>query len=227
MFSPRAVTTFFGYDESMHAKALLLLIALCMAAPAIAADKELVEPVRTYKQGESVADIARSFYGNAHYELVIIKHNRIKDKNAIADGTPLKVGELANVLVAEGIKPEMIDEVNAVVRARYAYMTASGELMNALSASRKAKRATIPVRLREQVNNAAQAIETAAKALAKKGQYGDSATRFKNRLLEAAGLMRQLAKGRNDPKLDDRVHRLFAQAWVRAIMWTRNDDGDD
>lgn len=210
----------------MHAKALIISYALCLGGPALAKEKEFVETSRTYKQGETLAAIAGDFYGNPHYELVIAKHNNIKDKKAIPNGTALKVGDLADVLVAEGIKGEMMDDINAIVKARYTYMKMAGELLKSLAAAGKVKIAKIPVLVRDNLNVAAEAIEAAGKSLAKKGKYGDSPTRLKNRLLEAAANMRKLAKGTNDAKLDDGVHLLFAQAWVRAIMWTRNEDGD-
>lgn len=204
---------------------LALLITVTLSMPAASA-KDLVEPERVYKQGEALADIARDFYGSPHYELVILKHNNLKDKRAIPNGTALKVPDLADLLVAEGIRPEMMDDVNAIVKARYTFVKLENEVLKVHAAAGKAKTVTLPVRLRDDLTSAAGTIETAAKSLAKKGKYGDSPTRFKNRLLEAAASLRRLAKGANDAKIDDGVHLLFAQAWVRAIMWVRNEDGD-
>ena len=193
---------------------------------ALADDKELVETIYTLKRGERLADVARQFYGSPVYDLVIAKHNHIKDKESVAVGTKVRVPDLGDVLVAEGIKTEFMDDVNALVKARYRYMKVHDEIGQVIAAGAARKAVKVPAPVKIELETAASAIETAAKSLAKRGNYTESPSRLKNRLLEAAADLRTIAKGSGDAKLDAKVHVLFAQAWVRAIGWVRGEDGE-
>lgn len=207
----------------------ILLLGLASALPArvFAKDGLVEEKTRVLKGSETLADVARDFYGSPHYALLIVKHNKLADAKAVAAGGAVKLADLGDVLVANGVKKDLMDDYNAIVSARYEYMKVRGELQKVLAATPKGQKAKVPSNVAKELVAVAGVFESSAKSLAKKGKYGDSPTRLKNRLVEAATNMRKLAKGTNKPELDDKIHLLVAQAWVRAIMWAKNEDGDD
>jgi hypothetical protein len=177
-----------------------------------------------FKAGETLGQIAETYYGNKHYDLVIIKLNRIKDPAKIPPGTLLRVPDLKEMLLTEGFPKSLDAELDDISKARWGFMRVHEQLMRALTPG-NGEKGHVPAEVRRELRADADGLDKAGRVLAKQGNFSESATRMRQRLSKCADTLRKLAVG-TDPDLEDSVHLLLAQTFVRGLMWARNEDGD-
>lgn len=192
-------------------------VCLCFGGESVAASYKL-------KPGQTLADVAADIYGSSAYDQLIAKHNKIVAPKSVATGTEVKVPELKEMLFKEGIAKRLKSKVTSVTDARYTYMRHREAIIRALRDP--SPQARLNEKVRGELRDAATSLEKGAKALAKEGKHADSPTRMKGRLLEAAGILRAFSKGKGTTESEEKLHKLFAQAFVRAIMWARGEDGE-
>jgi LysM repeat protein len=196
-----------------------LLLALLVSPSAFGATYK-------YKAGDSVQQLAIDHYGHKDYSLVIVKLNKIKDPKQIAPGTPIRLPDLKDMLLNEGFPKNLEPQLEAVMKARYGFIKVREELIKALRPGNSKGKIQIPVAVRDELRSSADLMEKAGKELAKAGNFSDSATRMRQRLVTCAGNLRKLARGSQEKGLEESVHLLIAQAFVRGLMWAYNEDGD-
>jgi hypothetical protein len=177
------------------------------------------------KPGDSLGKVARAIYGASAYELALAKLNRFPSPKEVQPGAVVRTPDLKSMVLTEGLSKEVEPEIDDVLAARYEYMKIENELRKCLARAPAGGKATIPAEVRKALTGIAQDLESAGRAIAKKGVYAESPVRVKQRLEEAARKLRELANGKNDAKLADSIHRLLAQTWVRLLMWARLEDG--
>lgn len=190
------------------------------------AAKPAVAATIKFKAGDTVQQLAADHYGHKDYSLVVVKLNKIKDPKKIEVGTPLRMPDLKDMLLNEGFPKTLEPQLEDVMKARYGFIKVREELIKALRPGNSTGKIQIPVAVRDELRNSADLLERAGKELAKGGNFSDSATRMRQRLQECAGNLRKLAKGSKEKNLEERVHLLIAQAFVRGLMWAYNEDGD-
>ncbi len=173
-----------------------------------------------------MASVAEAFYGNRHYELVLAKLNKLKDGAPVPAGTQVRTPDLKEMLLTEGLPKSLAPQLARVAKARYGFVKIHEDLERALHPGNSDAKVHMPYALAKGLKRDAAALEAAAKELAKRGNFSNSATRMRQRLDAAALLMRQMAAGSGAADAEDQVHLLFAQAFVRGLMWARNEDGD-
>jgi LysM repeat protein len=195
-----------------------LVVGLLLAGGSARADYQM-------KPGESLGKVARAIYGASAYELALAKLNRFPSPKEVQPGTVVRIPDLKSMVLTEGLSKEVEPEIDEVLAARYQYMKVENELRKSLARAPAGGKATIPAEVRKALIDIAKDLETAGRAMAKKGVYAESPVRVKQRLEEAAKRLRELANGKNDVKLADSIHRLLAQTWVRLLMWARLEDG--
>lgn len=186
------------------------------------------------KAGETLGTIATQYYGHRHYRWVIIKLNRLKDPNkdshndtaGVPAGTSLRVPDLKAMLLTEGLPPSTEAELDKIIDARYGFLRLHEALARALHPNNSKAPVQVPADLGQDLQKIADAWQQAGRSLAKQGNFGDSPTRMRQRLERAAELARRLCQGATEAGLEDQIHLLLAQAWVRGLMWARNEDGD-
>ncbi len=199
--------------------ATFVLAATLFAASASAATYK-------FKAGDTIQQLAADHYGHKHYSLVVVKLNKIKDPKKIAPGTPIRMPDLDEMLLNEGFPKALAPQLEDVMKGRYGYIKVREELVKALHPGNSTGKIQIPVAVRDELRNSADLFDKAAKELAKAGNFSESATRMRQRLQECAGIFRKLAKGSKEKGLEERVHLLISQAFVRGLMWAYNEDGD-
>lgn len=187
-----------------------------------------VAAARTHKlkAGETVESIADNVYGSPQYALAVLKHNKIADAKAVKAGQTLKIPDLKEMVYEAGVTKLYDSELEDVMKARYAYMKVRHDLVKAMQLAGSARKMKVPEKIRAELKDAAKKLSEAGDSLAKKGKFADSPSRLKQRLQECARNLEKLAGGSTDKKLEESIHRLLAQAFVRAIMWGRNEDGE-
>jgi LysM repeat protein len=200
-----------------------VLSAVAVVAPSARAQTHVV------RSGETLGAIAEQRYGNRHYSWFIAKLNRLEDTKSIQAGQTLRVPELDKALYAEGLTREVQGELDQVMKSRYAYMKHRDDLLKAIDPGNSKGKIKVQVVVKEELGAAADALDAAAKELGRKGNRGDSPSRMQHRLEECAKNIRTLLSGKagaKTGKLDDSIHLLIAQAFVRGIKWARGEDGD-
>ncbi len=196
-----------------------LLSAVLAASPALAGP-------RKFKAGESLEQLAEDHYGDKHYSLVLVKLNKIKDDKKVAPGTEIRMPDLKEMLLNEGFPKALEPELEQVMKARYSYIKVHSELEKALHPENGTGKIQIPMLVQTELKGAADALDKAGKSLNKGGNFSESSTRMRQRLQKCAENFRKLAKGSQEKGLEASVHLLFAQAFVRGLMWALNEDGD-
>jgi hypothetical protein len=176
-------------------------------------------PTHVMQSGETLGSVASAVYGSPHYRLAIEKLNKLAPGSEPPAGAAVLVPDLKRMLFAEGFPKELADEVSRLATARYQYMRVRNELVRSL----EFPDAKLPTHAVKELRAAADEIEAVGAALAKKGKYAESPLRMKQRLQECAKALRRLAGGTRDKKVEDSVHLLLAQTWVRGIMWARGE----
>lgn len=179
-----------------------------------------------YKAGDTIQQLALDHYGNKDYSLVIEKLNKIKDPKKVAVGTALRLPDLKEMLLDEGLSKSLERDLDDVMTARYGFIKVREELLKALHPGNSTGKIRIPVAVRDELRKSADLMDNAAKGLAQGGNFGESATRMRQRLEQCAKNLRKLAKGSQEKGLEESIHLLIAQAFVRGLMWAHNEDGD-
>ncbi len=198
---------------------VFLALVFLLARPAAAATYK-------YKAGDTVQQLSIDQYGHKDYSLVIIKLNKIKDPKKITPGTPIRMPDLKDMLLDEGFPKTLEPQLEAVMKGRYGYIKVREELVKALHPGNSTGKIQIPVAVKDELKASADILENAGKALAKAGNFSDSATRMKQRLVQCAVNLRKLARGSQEKGLEESIHLLISQAFVRGLMWAYNEDGD-
>ena len=174
-----------------------------------------------YKSGQSLAEVATNFYGSPYYELVIARLNHLADSRAVPAGAQLRVPELKVMLFEENLPKNLEPEIEDIVKARYAYMRVRNDLLKAMESVQIGPR--LPIAVKTALSDAADALEQAGKSLDKLGAHAETPVRMRQRLTLCAKNLRRLAAGERDKKLEDSIHLLLAQTFVRGIMWARKE----
>lgn len=201
-------------------KRLLLALLLVLVSPRATA------ATHVFKAGDTVQQLATDFYGHKDYSLVIVKLNKIKDPKKIAPGTAIRMPDLKEMLLNEGFPKGLEPQLEQVMQARYGFIKVREELIKALKPGNSTGKIKISLRVRTELRASADVMEKAAKELAKGGNFSDSATRMRQRLVKVAENYRKLANGSKEKGLEESIHLLIAQAFVRGLMWAYNEDGD-
>lgn len=169
------------------------------------------------QKGETLASLAEREYGHALYQLVIIKLNRIKDPQDLKDAADVQVPPLKDLVKFKKL-PKGFEKIwNDVIVVQKDLR----ELRTKITATRVETKVGGGVK---------RQLQSGAKKLAKAAEYidGQSATvlALKQHLREAAEALGKLQDARDDRTRMHEIeaaHLALALAFVRALMWERQE----
>ena len=176
--------------------------------------------------GDTLSSLGESQYGHVHYAVFLQKLNRL-DGNDLKAGASIKIPDLKEVLVKEGVPAAAESSIEQILAVRYEVMRLKGDITRALTPGNSKAPVKVGAILRAALLKEAAKLERAGKELARLGGFQDSPTRMRQRLDLCAKVLKDLAAGKQVVDPYGEMHLLFAQTFVRGLMWGRKEDKHD
>lgn len=178
------------------------------------------------KPGDTLQKVAAEFYGSEYYDRMIVKHNGLGSTKDSIEGKSLQMPELSELLFKEGLDRTVQSEIDLILKARYTYMVHRNDLLRAIMPAKNKSAIVVPLKIRDALLEASKELETAAKALAVKGNFYESPVRMRRELLAAARNLKKMARGKYKMEYDDSIHKKLSTAFFFGIAWARDEEGN-
>lgn len=183
-------------------------------------------PTHVFAKGETLWDLARTFYGNRHYSSIMIIYNQIENESSIEPGTLIKIPELPTLLkdTSLNIYPFMATEMDQIMEARQLFMQHEKQLYALREEQNMVKPLVVPVDMEADLQKAAALIDEAFKGLKAKESTSKDKSKMLGQLVSVSGYLKKLSQGEHDGDYGydiDMVHQRLIHGLKNAINWSK------
>lgn len=179
-------------------------------------------PTHVFAKGETLWDLARTYYGNRHYSAIMKIYNQIDNESNIEPGTLIKIPELPVLLkdTSLNLYPFMAAEMDQIMEARKLYMLHEKQLIAIRKEQEMKRPLDLPQAMITDLNKASALIDKAVKELKAKNSTSDN-SKMLGQLKNASSIMKNLATGNHDGPYGydvDMVHQRLIHGLKNAIV---------
>lgn len=175
----------------------------------------------TVKQGDTLVKIATDRYGHAAYAEVLALYNNV-DPTKLKVGQVVKTPDLRAIAKEEKLIPTVGDEVDAMLKAREAYLPLVPKLIEFRKTN---EHPAIPPDMKKDLLAGVALIDKAADGLAaKKEGVVEVPKKMIGQLRSIAAVLLEISDGQIDENgyNVEEVNQRVALALVNGIKWARN-----
>jgi len=181
-------------------------------------------PTHLFAKGETLWDLARTYYGNRHYSSIMIIYNQIDNESSIEPGTLIKIPELPTLLkdTSLNIYPFMAAEMDNIMEARQLFMQHEKQLYALRKEQNMVRPLVVPTNMEADIKKAAALIDEAIKSLKNKSSNTKDNRKMREQLHSVSSNLKKLSQGEHDGDYGydtDMVHQRLIHALKNAIAW--------
>ena len=175
----------------------------------------------TVKEGDTLSKIATERYGHSAYAEVLALYGNV-DPTKLRVGQAVKTPDLRTIAKAEKLIPTVGEEMEAIFKAREAYLPLAPKLVEFRKAN---ERVVVPEDMKKELLGAVALVDKAVDGLAaKKEGVVESPKKMIGQLRSIAAVLLELSDGQIDENGYNvaEVNQRVALALVNGIKWARN-----